>query len=64
MSKSSLCDCSDVHILVRGMIKNVEEGNTPAATLADKRGQGVISKNCKPFTDCITKVNNIQIDNT
>ena len=29
----------------------------------DERNKEVVCKNCAPFTDCISKVNNIQIDN-
>ena len=28
-----------------------------------KREKGVIFKNCAPFTDCISEINNIRIDN-
>ena len=29
----------------------------------DQRDKGVIFKNCAPFTDCISKINNTQVDN-
>ena len=29
----------------------------------DERNKGVIFKNCAPFTDCISEINNTQIDN-
>ena len=29
----------------------------------DKRNNGVIFKNCGPFTDCISKIHNTQIHN-
>ena len=37
------------------------DGNTKRA---DKRGKGVITKTCAPFTDYISKINNTQTDNT
>ena len=52
MLRSSLCDCSDAYILV--------EGNTTAA--ANNTNKNVIFKNCAPFTNCISKINNTQID--
>ena len=30
---------------------------------SDERNKGVIFKNCAPFTDCISEVNNTRIDN-
>ena len=29
----------------------------------DERTKGVIFKNCAPFTDCISEINNTQINN-
>ena len=51
MLRSSLCDYSDAYILVKG---NIAVNNTAG---------GVIFKNCAPFTNCISKINNTQIDN-
>ena len=34
-----------------------------AAKRLDERNEGVIFKNCAPFTDCISEINNTQIDN-
>ena len=55
--KSSLCDYSDAYILVKGTISVT---NTAAANNINKK---VIFKNCAPFTNCISKINNTQIDN-
>ena len=61
MLKSSLCDYSDAYILVKGTI-NVN--NTAAAgVLANNNDRKVIFKNCAPFTNCISEINNTQIDN-
>ena len=63
MLKSSLCDCSDAYILVKGKITIAGAGNDATARQADERNKGVIFKNCAPFINCISKINNTQIDN-
>ena len=61
MLKSSLCDYSDVYILVKGTIS---VNNTAAqGTAANNTDEKVIFKNCAPFTNCISEINNTQIDN-
>ena len=61
MLKSSLCDYSDVYILVKG---NITVNNTTAADVdANNTNKKVIFKNCAPFTDCIIEINNRQVDN-
>ena len=58
---SSLCDYSDAYILVKGNISvNNNVGAGAAAKNIDKK---VIFKNCVPFANCISKINNTQIDN-
>ena len=37
-------------------------GHNPGARQAVERKNGVIVKNCWPFTDCISEINNIQAD--
>ena len=58
MLKSSLCDYSDSYILVSGTI-------TVAALAAGggNNNRKVTFKNCAPFTDCISEINNTQVDN-
>ena len=63
MLKSSLCDYSDAYILVKGTITTEGEGADAAARHADERDKGVAFKNCAPFTNCISEVNNTQVDN-
>ena len=63
MLKSSLCDCSDEYILVKGKITIAGAGNDAAARQADERNKGVVFKNCAPFINCISEINNTQIDN-
>ena len=63
MLKSSLCDYSDAYILVKGKITTAGAGADAAARQADERDKGVIFKNCAPFINCISEINNTQIDN-
>ena len=63
MLKSSLCDYSDAYIFVKGKITITEAGADAAVRQADERDKGVAFKNCAPFTDCISGINNTQIDN-
>ena len=63
MLKSSLCDYSDAYILVKGRITIEGAGADAAARQADERDKGVAFKNCAPFTNCISEINNTQIDN-
>ena len=61
MLRSSLCDYGDAYILVKG---NISVNNTAAAgAAANNTNKKVIFKNCAPFTNCISKINNTQIDN-
>ena len=61
MLKSSLWDYSDAYILVKGTISiNNTAAQGAAANNIDKK---VIFKNCAPFTNCISEINNTQIDN-
>ena len=61
MLKSRLCDYSDAYILVKGTIS---VNNTAAAGAAvNNINRKVIFKNCAPFTNCISEINNTQIDN-
>ena len=61
MLKSSLCDYSDAYILVKGKITITGEGDNAAAREADDKG--VAFKSCAPFADCISKINNTEVDN-
>ena len=61
MLKFSLCDYSDAYIIVKGTIS---VNNTAAdGAAADNTNKKVIFKNCAPFTNCISEINNTQIDN-
>ena len=61
MLKSSLCDYSDACILVKGTITvpNIADAGQPT----NNDDIEVIFKNCAPFTDCISQINNTQLEN-
>ena len=61
MLRSSLCDYRDAYILAK---ENITVNNTMAdGADANNSIKKVILKNCAPFTNCISKINNNQIDN-
>ena len=61
MLRFSLCDYSDAYILVKG---NIAVDNTAAdGDAANNDNKNVIFKNCAPFINCISKINNTDIDN-
>ena len=56
MISSNLFPYSDAYIIVKGTIT---VPNTAAASAAvNDSKKKLISKNCAPFTDCITEINN------
>ena len=61
MLKSSLCDYSDAYILVKGTITINGRGADATPRQADERDKGVAFKNCAPFTNCISEINNTQV---
>ena len=63
MAQSSLCGYSDRYILFKGTIAITGEGADAAARQADVRNKGVIFKNCAPFINCKSEINNTEIDN-
>ena len=64
MLRSILCDYSDTYILVSGTITITGAENNDAARRLDERNKGVIFKNCAPFNDCISEINNTQTEKT
>ena len=60
---SNLCDYADAYILVKGNITITEARDNDAVKWLDERNKGVIFKNCAPFTTCIRKINNTDINN-
>ena len=63
MLKSSLCDYSDAYILVKGKIRIRGAVDDAAARQADERDKGVAFKNCGPFINCISEINDTRVDN-
>ena len=62
MLKSNLRNYADAYTLVKGKITITGAGAAAAARLADEREKGVTLKNCAPFTKCISRINNADID--
>ena len=56
MLGSDLCDFSDAYIVVNEYIAVTEPDDV-------KRDKSVAFKNNAPFTNCISKISGIQIDN-
>ena len=63
MLKSNLCDYADAYIFVKGRITITGHGDDAAARELDERNKGVKFKNCAPYTKCIRRKNNKDIDN-
>ena len=60
MIRSNLCNYSDAYILVK---ETITVPNTAASGAAvNNTNKKVIFKNCAPFADCITEINNTQVD--
>ena len=62
MLKSSLCDYSDAYILVNGTI-SVNNTAAADAAAANNTNKKLILKNCAPFPNCISEINNTQVYN-
>ena len=62
MLKSSLGDYSDAYLFVKGYI--TVNSTSAADADAKKKKKKVISKNCASFTNCVSKINNTDIDKT
>ena len=63
MLKSSLFDYNDAYILVKRRTAITGVGDTVANRQADERNKGVTFKNCAPFTNYKSEINNTEIDN-
>ena len=59
MIRSNLCDYSDAYIHVKGTTK---VPNTGTAAAVNNRNKNLIFKNCAPFTNCISQINNAKVD--
>ena len=49
--------------LLKKKITITGAGDNAAGKQADDRDKGVAFRNCVPFTNCISEINNTQIDN-
>ena len=56
--KSILCDYSDVCILVKGTIT---VPNTKTGAVLNNNDIKIIFKNCAPFADCKSEINDTQL---
>ena len=61
--RSNLCDYADSYILVKGTITVNGAGANADARQVDEGDKRVTFKNCAPFTKCISRINNTDIDN-
>ena len=59
--RSSLCDYSDAYILVKGTITIAPV--PPPVAKPNNNEKEVVFKRCALFHDCISEINNTEIDN-
>ena len=60
MLRSDLCDYSDAYMVVKG---DIIVRKATAKNFIDTRNRFLAFKNNAPFTNCISKINNVLIDN-
>ena len=63
MLRKSLRDYSDAYILLSGTITITGARNYNVVRWLNERNKGVKLKNCAPFTDCISEINDTKINN-
>ena len=63
MLRASLCDYSDTYVIVSGTIAITGGENNDAGRRLGERNKEVIFKNCAPFTDCMSEINNTEVNN-
>ena len=59
MITSILCDYSEVYILAKG---SITVPNTGTPSVPNNRNKNAIFRNFDPFTNCISEINNKEID--
>ena len=64
MLKSGLYDYTDAYIIVKGRVTITWAGVDADERQANEGSKEVIFKNCSPFTDSMSEINNTQVDNT
>ena len=62
MLKSSLYDYGDAYVFVKEKITITGAGDDVAARQPDESDKVAAFKNCAPFINCISEINNTQID--
>ena len=62
MLMSNLCGYADAYILVKGIITITGGGDDATARQVGERNKGVTFKNSAPFTKCISRINDTDID--
>ena len=60
MLRSSLCDCINAYILVKGTATVINIAAEDAT--ANNFNENTILENCAPFIKCISSINNLQVD--
>ena len=60
MIRLNLCDYSAAYILVKRTITSLNTADVGAAV--NNTNKKLVFKNCAPFTDCMTEINNAQVD--
>ena len=60
MIRWNLCDCRIAYIQVKGTIQGANVAVKKAAP--NDRNEKVTFKNCAPFINCITRINNTYVD--
>ena len=63
MLRFNLFDYADAYILVNRRITITGTEDDVAGRWADERDNGETFKNCAPFTKCMSRINNTDIDN-
>ena len=63
MLRSNLWDYADTYILLKVTITITGTEDDDAAKQLEEKNEGIIFKNCAPFTKCISRINNTDIDN-
>ena len=63
MLRASLRDYSDTYVIVSGTITITGGENNDAGRRLGERNKEVIFKNCAPFTDYMSEINNTEVNN-
>ena len=63
MSKSDLCDYSNAYLLLQETITIIGERACASAKATNRKNKQVIIKNCATIADCVSEINNAQVDN-